>query len=87
MWFEALYETPLLFSGILDDLGIVLDANQLSVEGCGLVARRRDRPPLLGVWLVEPGTRGGRSSPGVVWRGRVGAACRQSHDAVLLRQS
>ena len=36
-WFHALYETPLVFSGILDAQGRVLDANLLSVEGCGLV--------------------------------------------------
>ncbi|WP_433349024.1 SpoIIE family protein phosphatase [Micromonospora sp. CA-111912] len=35
-WFEALYETPLLFAAILDDAGRVLDANQPVVEGCGL---------------------------------------------------
>jgi PAS domain S-box-containing protein len=35
-WLQALYETPLLFSGILDDAGRVLDANQLAVEGCGM---------------------------------------------------
>jgi PAS domain S-box-containing protein len=35
-WLQALYETPLLFSGILDADGIVLDANQLAIEGCGL---------------------------------------------------
>ena len=36
-WLQALYETPLLFSGILDEHGLVLDGNQLSIEGCGLV--------------------------------------------------
>ena len=36
-WFQALYETPLMFSGILDASGCVLDANQLSIEGCGFV--------------------------------------------------
>jgi PAS domain S-box-containing protein len=36
-WLQALYETPLLFSGILDEHGRVLDGNQLSIEGCGLV--------------------------------------------------
>ena len=36
-WLQALYETPLLFSGILDEHGRVLDGNRLSIEGCGLV--------------------------------------------------
>ena len=35
-WFRALYETPLLFSGILDTDGRVLDGNRLAIEGCGL---------------------------------------------------
>ncbi|MFC4145090.1 SpoIIE family protein phosphatase [Micromonospora mangrovi] len=35
-WFTALYETPLIFSGILDGRGRLLDANRASVEGCGL---------------------------------------------------
>ena len=39
-WFHALYETPLLFSGILDATGRVLDANRLSVEGCGFDRER-----------------------------------------------
>ena len=34
-WLQALYETPLLFTGILDAAGIVLDGNELSIEGCG----------------------------------------------------
>jgi PAS domain S-box-containing protein len=36
-WFLALYESPLLFSGLLDQEGRVLEANQVSIEGCGLV--------------------------------------------------
>lgn len=36
-WFQALYETKLMFSGILDAAGRVLDGNQLAIEGCGLV--------------------------------------------------
>jgi PAS domain S-box-containing protein len=36
-WFQAIYENPLIFSGILDQNGVVLDANHVSVEGCGLV--------------------------------------------------
>ena len=35
-WFRALYETPVMFSGMLGADGIVLDANRTSVEGCGL---------------------------------------------------
>src|SRR2546430_3507205 len=42
-WFQALYETPLMFSGILDADGRVLDANQLSIEGCGF-----DRADIIG---------------------------------------
>jgi PAS domain S-box-containing protein len=34
-WFEALYEAPSTFSGILDSGGCVLDASHRSVEGCG----------------------------------------------------
>ena len=34
-WLQALYETPLLFSGILDADGRLLDGNKLAVEGCG----------------------------------------------------
>jgi PAS domain S-box-containing protein len=36
-WFQALYETPLMFSGILDSVGRVVDANRASIESCGLV--------------------------------------------------
>ncbi len=49
-WFQALYETPLLFSGILDDAGRVLDANSLSIEGCGL-----DRGDVIGTRFWECG--------------------------------
>ena len=57
-WFHALYETPLLFSGILDADGCVLDANRLSVEGCGF-----DRTDVVGRpfwqcgWWSVPGDR------------------------------
>jgi hypothetical protein len=34
-WFEALYDSPVLFSGLLDEAGRVIEANHLSVEGCG----------------------------------------------------
>ena len=36
-WLHALYETPQQFSGMLDDKGVVIAANRLSIEGCGLV--------------------------------------------------
>ncbi len=50
-WFQALYETPLLFSGILDARGRVLEANRLSIEGCGLVrAEIIGRPFWEGGW-------------------------------------
>ena len=42
-WFRAIYDTPLLLSGILDGRGRVLDANRLCVEGCDL-----DRAAILG---------------------------------------
>jgi serine phosphatase RsbU (regulator of sigma subunit) len=49
-WFQALYEAPLMFSGILDGSGAVLDANQLSIEGCGL-----DRAETIGTPFWECG--------------------------------
>jgi hypothetical protein len=50
-WFLALYETPLLFSGLLDEEGRVLDGNQVSIEGCGLVRDHViDRPFWEGGW-------------------------------------
>src|SRR5919112_4168959 len=36
-WFRALYETPFLYSGILDAQGVLLDGNRLAIEGCGMV--------------------------------------------------
>ena len=35
-WFQALYEAPQLFAALLSPDGVVLDANHLAVEGCGL---------------------------------------------------
>ena len=49
-WFHALFETPLLFSGILDATGRVLDANRLSIEGCGF-----DRDSTIGTPFWECG--------------------------------
>jgi serine phosphatase RsbU (regulator of sigma subunit) len=34
-WLEALYQSPTLFSGLLDPDGRVVDGNWLSIEGCG----------------------------------------------------
>jgi PAS domain S-box-containing protein len=55
-WFQALYETPLLFSGILDREGRVLDANQVSIEGCGLVRQDIIGHPFWegGWWSPDP---------------------------------
>jgi PAS domain S-box-containing protein len=55
-WLQALYETPLLFSGILDADGLVLDANQLAVEGCGLVRDQVLGRPFweCGWWSPDP---------------------------------
>lgn len=49
-WFHALFESPLLFSGILDATGRVLDANRLSIEGCGF-----DRDSTIGTPFWECG--------------------------------
>ena len=57
-WFDALYETPLLFSGILDDAGLVLDANELAIEGCGF-----DRDATVGLPFWECGWWNERSDP------------------------
>ena len=40
-WFDALYDSPVLFSGLLDRRGVVLEGNHLAVEGCGLDRARR----------------------------------------------
>jgi PAS domain S-box-containing protein len=59
LWFQALYETPLLYSGILDANGHVIGANPLAVEGCGF-----DRAEVLGRsfwtcgwWAPDPAVR------------------------------
>ena len=49
-WFLALYETPLLFSGLLDREGRVLVGNQASIEGCGF-----DREAIIGQPFWECG--------------------------------
>src|SRR4051812_3626744 len=49
-WFQALYETPLMFSGILDASGRILDANHLLIEGCGF-----DRPETIGTPFWDGG--------------------------------
>jgi PAS domain S-box-containing protein len=55
-WFLALYETPLLFSGLLDEAGRVLDGNQVSIEGCGLVRSEIIGRPFWegGWWAPDP---------------------------------
>ena len=55
-WFQALYETPLMFSGILDASGCLLDANQLSIEGCGFVRAETIGMPFweCGWWNQDP---------------------------------
>ncbi len=55
-WFQALYETPLMFSGILDAAGCLLDANQLSIEGCGFVRAETIGMPFweCGWWNQDP---------------------------------
>ena len=50
LWFQALYETPLLFSGMLDEHGRVLDANHTCIEGLG-----HDRQKTLGARFWECG--------------------------------
>ncbi|HET9944452.1 MAG TPA: SpoIIE family protein phosphatase, partial [Actinomycetes bacterium] len=49
-WFHALYETPLLFSGLLDATCRVLEANQYAIEGCGF-----DRGQTIGTPFWECG--------------------------------
>jgi PAS domain S-box-containing protein len=55
-WFKALYETPLMFSGILDAAGRLLDANHLSIEGCGFVRAETIGTPFweCGWWNQDP---------------------------------
>lgn len=55
-WFQGLYDTPLLFSGILDDQGCVLDANRAAVEGCGLDRAQTLGRPFweCGWWAPDP---------------------------------
>ncbi len=55
-WFLALYESPLLFSGLLDQEGSVLEGNQVSIEGCGLVREEIIGRPFWqgGWWRPDP---------------------------------
>ncbi len=55
-WFKALYDVPMLYSGILNEQGRVLDANQLAVEGCGLVRSEILGRPFweAGWWSPDP---------------------------------
>ncbi len=68
-WFLALYETPLLFSGLLDHQGTVLEGNQVSIEGCGL-----DRSTVIG----RPFWEGGWWSPDPELAATIERWCRQS---------
>ena len=55
-WFQAIYQVPMLFSGILDRTGRVVDANFLSIEGCGLVREETVGYPFWqgGWWSPDP---------------------------------
>ena len=55
-WFHAIYQVPMLFSGILDSTGTVVDANFLSIEGCGLVREKTVGYPFWqgGWWSPDP---------------------------------
>jgi len=55
-WLDALYDSPVLFSGLLDAHGVVVDGNHLSIEGCGF-----ERAEILGTpfwdcgwWSPDP---------------------------------
>ena len=79
VWFRAIYDTPLLFAGIADLDGRVLDANSLSVEGVGFT-----RDQVVGAlfcdapwWGAEPAARDqirrwcAEAAGGVLVRGEV----------------
>jgi PAS domain S-box-containing protein len=68
-WFLALYETPLLFSGLLDHEGRVLEGNQVSIEGCGLI-----RSEIIG----RPFWEGGWWRPDPALAGQVRTWCQQA---------
>jgi PAS domain S-box-containing protein len=55
-WFRALYETPFLYSGILDPQGLLLDGNRLAIEGCGMVREEVIGRPFweCGWWSPDP---------------------------------
>ena len=55
-WLQALYQTPLLFSGILDAAGRLLDGNQLAIEGCGFIREQVLGRPFweCGWWSPDP---------------------------------
>jgi PAS domain S-box-containing protein len=55
-WFHAIYQVPMLFSGILDSTGRVIDANYLSIEGCGLIRDETVGQPFWegGWWSPDP---------------------------------
>ncbi|MFR9780398.1 SpoIIE family protein phosphatase [Micromonospora sp. MS34] len=55
-WLQALYDTPLLFTGILDEHGQLREANHASIEGCGLVRDDTIGRPFweCGWWAPDP---------------------------------
>lgn len=55
-WFEALYHSPVVFSGLLDEQGRVIAANRLSIEGNGLSRDQIVGAPIWegGWWSPDP---------------------------------
>ena len=55
-WLEALYESHVLFSGLLDRGGHLVEANRLAIEGCGFVRSETLGQPYwdCGWWNPDP---------------------------------
>lgn len=55
-WLAALYDSEILFSGLLDRTGRVIEANRLSVEGCGFDRNETIGRPFWesGWWSPDP---------------------------------
>jgi PAS domain S-box-containing protein len=55
-WLEALYESHVLFSGLLDRGGHLVEANRLAIEGCGFVRSETLGQPYwdCGWWRPDP---------------------------------
>jgi serine phosphatase RsbU (regulator of sigma subunit)/PAS domain-containing protein len=55
-WLEALYESHVLFSGLLDRGGHLVEANRLAIEGCGFVRSETLGRPFwdCGWWSGDP---------------------------------